>query len=149
MEGCFHMLTEIEGSPIIGVCEGYATAATCVEALDGFRISIVCAFDSGNLGKVGLALQSKYKNARILFLADNDRHLEIGGGQNNGLEAAKNASSKLGATSAWIVPSFANLEPLKELSDWNDLARVHGMPEVRRQIGEGCSRLGVILEKKT
>lgn len=149
MEGCFHALTEIEGSPIIGVCEGYATAATCAEALEGLQIAVLCAFDSGNLGKVGLAIQSKYKNARILFLADNDRHLEVCGGLNNGLEAAKNASNRLGATSTWIAPDFANLEPLKELSDWNDLARVHGMDEVRRQIGEGCPKLGVILEKKT
>lgn len=94
----------------------------------------MCAFNAKNLKPVGIAIKNKYPNARILFLSDNDRHLVAKGSENEGLEASRITSNNLGATSSWVAPDFSNLEPLKEFSDWNDLARVRGISEVRRQI---------------
>ena len=140
--GTFHALSPLHGSPVIGICEGYATSATCAEALEGLAISVVCAFDATNLDKVGKEIHAKYPTAKILFLADNDRHLVQAGLKNKGLEAARMTSNELMATSAWLAPDFANLEPLKGLSDWNDLATVFGIVKVRGQITKFLASIG-------
>lgn len=123
----------MEGAKTVGVCEGYATAATIKEALDGIPIAIVCAFDSDNLAKVGKTIQEAYPNAKIVFLSDNDRHTK----ENIGLNASKIASNMVRNGSTWIAPDFGNLPPLKQLSDFNDLARECGIEEVRKQILKG------------
>jgi phage/plasmid primase-like uncharacterized protein len=130
--GAFHALSPLENAEIIGICEGYATASTCMEALEiaSKPVSVVAAFACWNVAKVGRLIKQRYPNAKILFLADNDRHLS----KNEGLEAAKIAQKECGATSTWLAPSFLNLEPSKALTDWNDLARECGAGEVRSQI---------------
>jgi putative DNA primase/helicase len=142
--GTFHALLPLENRPIIGICEGYATSATCAKALKEIPIAIVCAFDSNNLDAVGQAIHSKYPKAKILFLSDNDRHLVIKGCQNKGLEAPRIASNNIGAMSTCLEPDFANLEPLKRFSDWNDLCREFGMQGVRSQISKFLYGLGWI-----
>lgn len=139
--GAFHALSSLTNVPIIGICEGYGTSATCAEATEHLPIAIVCAFDAANLERVGRAIVSKHPKIKILFLADDDRHLVQADLKNKGLEAARSASNGLGAISTWVAPDFANLGPLKELSDWNDLARVRGIGEVRSQIANHIASL--------
>jgi len=132
--GAFHTLVSLYGATNIGICEGFATSSTCAEALESLGVPVVCAFDASNLMAVGAAIHSKHPTAKILLLADNDRHLVAKGIENKGLEAAKAASNALSPISTWLAPDFANLEPVKELSDWNDLARELGIDKVREQI---------------
>ena len=138
--GAFHALTSLCNQQFIGICEGYATAATCMEALEGLPIAIVCAFDASNLKAVGQALKKQYPESKFVFFADDDRHLEIRGLLNKGLEAARIASNEMCATTIVAYPKFLNSEPLKALSDWNDLGVIEGLSEVRRQVSE---KLGI------
>lgn len=74
--GRFHALGEWPARPAaIGVCEGYATAATVLEGLvDKVEVSMAAAFDAGNLKPVAEALKKRYPGAHIFIFADNDAH---------------------------------------------------------------------------
>lgn len=71
--GRFHLIGRLppEGQPLlIGIAEGYATAATLHEALS---YSIAVAFDAGNIIAVAQAFRRAYPNMRIVIFSDHDR----------------------------------------------------------------------------
>lgn len=109
------------------ICEGFATAVSIHETT-GSRA--VCAFDAGNLEPVGVALRGLYRDARIIYCADNDRFSKEGADKNIGIEKATSAASRIGAEV--IVPHFKSDEG--KPTDFNDLYCIEGLEECRRQL---------------
>lgn len=109
------------------LCEGYSTAATLHEATG---LPVVCAFNAGNLVAVAKTIRKRYPNAMLTVCGDDDRWHEPGA-KNAGREAAFEAVAETGC--GWVLPTFpegAEGEP----TDFNDLAALRGLPEVRRQV---------------
>lgn len=125
--GLFHKLSKPVNGQDIGIAESYVTAASCLE-LSG--IPVVCAFNSGNLAAVAKEIRVRYSNSRIILFADNDRHLE----KNVGVIAAKKAMALAGSNSILACPDFGDIPPFKDATDWNDLIRLKGIDEAKRQI---------------
>lgn len=110
---------------ILGVAEGYATAATAHEAT-GFPVAV--AFDAGNLLPVAKALRGKYPQARIVVFGDDDAGTAQATGKNPGREKATAAARAVDGVA--VLP--AGLPPGG--TDWNDLAGHVGLDAVREQI---------------
>lgn len=126
---------------VILLAEGYATAATLFEATG---LPVVVAFDAGNLMPVAQAIASRYKRARILVCADDDflgkcvhcrKPVAVAaeacahcgqphGCTNAGATAA--AAAALAVDGATIAPVFAEERGERKLTDFNDLAALHG-----------------------
>lgn len=103
--------------PIL-ICEGYATLATIYDAT---QLPTVAAMNCHNIFNVAQALKSKFKNNKIIILADNDLLTE----GNPGLKAANETCKKLGLTGV-LYPNFSRNE---KGSDWNDYCAIHGEDE--------------------
>ncbi len=164
-KGHFHLI----GMPqqLVLVAEGYATGASAHEATG---IPVAIAFDAGNLSPVATALRSRYKDARILVLADDD----AGGkcracgtrvwlpdhsiicpscaAEHKIVNAGVNAASSTAIAvrdCAWVAPVFSDddartayLEHERKITDWNDLHQAEGLHVVRAQIEGHLSALG-------
>lgn len=105
------------------IAEGFATAATVHEATGQ---CVAVAFDAGNLGRVGQALRKKYPASHLIFAADNDVQTP----NNPGVTAARNAAQT--CAGVVLVPEL----PEGSIgTDYNDLAKLQGLEEVKRQIG--------------
>lgn len=126
--GCFHDLTPgVPAESDIYVCEGFATAASVVEAL-GSGARVIAAFDAGNLAVTGAALRSRYGSARIVFCADDDRFGEPG--NNPGLGSARLAATQCGGEVR--TPHFLSLDD--KPTDFNDLHVREGLDSVRASL---------------
>ncbi|WP_221063807.1 AAA family ATPase [Methylomagnum ishizawai] len=101
---------------ILVIAEGVATALSAKEAT-GY--AAVAALSCYGLLKVAKAMQARYPAARLLILAD------IGHGQDKAVEATKTTGAVL------VLPSFPEGS---DGTDFNDLAAVAGLAEVRKQI---------------
>jgi phage/plasmid primase-like uncharacterized protein len=134
-EGLFHCLTPLLNGSTFGIAESYVTAATCYE-LTG--IPTVCAFSCHNLVSVAKSLRQKYRDSRIVFFADNDRHIE----SNQGVLMAQEAFDAIDGFKSLAIPDFEDCEPNKSASDWNDLVQLKGKAFALGQL----SSLGLIKE---
>lgn len=122
-KGAFFVIGDLEASPFILVCEGYATGASLHEAT-GY--AAVVAVDAGNLATVTVALKAIYPHPKtIMVCGDNDRHTDGNPGQKAALAASKKAKARV------CLPAFADDE---EGSDFNDLASLHGPDRVWNEI---------------
>ncbi len=120
--GCFFTLADKPESPL-AICEGYATGASIHEAT-GF--AVVCSMNCGNLLAVSKALREKFPAREIIVCADHDQFTDGNPGVAKADEAAKTIHSKL------AVPKFADVS--KRPTDFNDMAALAGLAEVKRQI---------------
>ncbi|MBE0454856.1 MAG: DNA primase [Roseovarius sp.] len=149
---------------IVLVAEGYATAATLLEATG---LPVAVSFTAGNMQPVGAELRKRYKRARLLFCADDDAYgkcpsckkltpqptetcahcgEEIPKLKNAGVTAADLAALAI-PNSAYVVPTFTDEEARRvkameqgiKISDFNDLQQAETSASVTLQI-EG--RLG-------
>lgn len=133
IKGCMHILGTIDPRGKVYVCEGFATGASIFQAT---WIPTVCAFFSGNLQAVCLALKSRYPEAQITICADNDQwNNHIPG--NPGIDAAKAAAKTSGAV--YRFPSFplssdSSGNSIDRPTDYNDLHILSGLAEVKRQL---------------
>lgn len=156
----FHHLIGGIPTTVLLVAEGYATAATLHEATN---LPVAVCFDAGNIAPVVEAFRKRYWNKiNILICADNDdlaacmecksvinlsEHLEICQScgkahkrTNSGVKSANDAAFLHNA--AVIIPEFPNkidrfnqfLSNKTKLTDFNDLAILHGLHAVRMQI---------------
>lgn len=126
--GNFHIIPFIEAlqdQSTVYIAEGFATAASIHEATG---LSVVVAFDSGNLIHVAKALKSKYNDKAFIICGDDDRFNEKNVGRESAEEAAKAVLGKA------IFPVFKN--PALKLTDFNDLAISDGFETVKNQILE-------------
>jgi len=95
--GCFHLLGEVGEAVLIGLAEGYATAAS-VHMATGMPVAV--AFDAGNLLAAGRAVLALHPSARLVICADDDP--ETPG--NPGRAKAEAAAQELGAVA--VFPQF-------------------------------------------
>ncbi len=141
--GHFHAVgkpQELNGRKVFLLAEGYATAASIHEAT-GHAV-LVC-FDASNLLPVAAAIRERQADAKILIAADNDQWKE----RNTGIEAAMAAARAVGGYVA--VPPFpASAGVLGEggLTDFNDLAQMHGLEAVRAVIETALEAGPVVAE---
>lgn len=145
VEGCYCALTSPPPVPTdtIALCEGFATGATIFEATG---IPTIVAFNAGNLLPVAKSMRSKYPTSAILICADNDQWTETPV-KNPGVYFATIAAETIGNARV-VVPDFP-AEPAGGNTDWNDYAKIHGLPRVREIIlshrtsaGEGQTSAG-------
>jgi putative DNA primase/helicase len=130
-DGLFHILQKPADGQLIGIAEGYATAATCLEL---GNLPTVCAFSSENLLATTRAILKLFPASPILIFADNDQHLVVRGMHNNGVEKAKEAQGlDLGRISI-AAPDFGDVASGKDATDWNDLVRIRGREVAEEQI---------------
>lgn len=118
--GAHFVIGDLEASPFILVCEGYATGATLHEATN---YAVAVAFDAGNLAAVTAALKALYPHPKtIMVCGDNDhRKTDVNTGRKAALAVSKKAKVRV------CLPEFAEGE---EGSDFNDLAELHGLDRV-------------------
>lgn len=117
--GCFHALAELAGAEVIGLAEGYATAASCQMA-SGW--AMVAGIDSGNLPKVAAALREQYPSARLMLCGDDD---PVAPG-NPGRSKAELAAKQCGGVAVFPAGDAGK--------DWNDLHVASGLEDVREQL---------------
>ncbi len=121
--GAHFVIGDLEESPFILICEGYATAATVHEAT-GYAAVMAC--DAGNLANVTAALKALYPHPKVLMVCgDNDRRTDGNPGQKAALAVSKKAKVRV------CIPDFADDE---DGSDFNDLAALHGIDRVWNEI---------------
>lgn len=128
VDNLFHFLRPVVDGEPFGVAESYVTAATCFE-LTG--IPTVCVFSSNYLVSGSLILRERYASSKIILFADNDKHL---GPKNIGLKKALEAKIALKDNVSIAVPDFGSIDASKDASDWNDLVRLKGVAEAKRQL---------------
>jgi len=129
LSGAFHVIGP--ESKTVYICEGYSTGASIHEAT-GKRV--YCAFSAHNVVKVAEALRLATPGLKIIIAGDDDQYQ----GKNAGRIAAEKAAQKI---RTWAVfPTFKDLTG--NPTDFNDLARLEGLDEVKRQLeAVGTSRL--------
>jgi phage/plasmid primase-like uncharacterized protein len=123
--GLFGIGGSAEG-PVL-IAEGFSTSATIHQAT-GF--TIVVAFDSGNLPAVAAIVRDQFPNGEILICADDDWKVDGNPGVSKAGEAAGNISAKL------VIPDFGQATRTEGDTDFNDVAKLLGEAEVKRQIDE-------------
>ncbi len=112
------------------VCEGFATAASIHEATG---LSTFVAFNATNLIHVAKWIRSKLPNAKIIIAADDDRWTS---------KPVANPGMHYGSQAAIAVngllrhPYFKKGFPDRP-TDFNDLAKLYGLGEVKQQIEHG------------
>jgi len=127
--GCYFSIGTTKESPVLCICEGYATGASIHEAT-GFPV--VVAFNAGDLLPVSKAIRKKYPDLRIVICADDDYLTKIGGKLvNPGLTQANEAANAVGAAVA--APVFGENRGEKN-TDFNDMHQAHGLDFVRECI---------------
>ncbi len=129
-QGCMAWIGYPRDGQPIALVEGFATGVTVHQALG---CAVAVAFDAGNLEPVAREVKRAYPQSALAILGDNDRSLVAAGKANKGVESARAAAQSVDAS--WAVPHFEAADPLS-LSDWNDLAGVHGPPQVQSQMAE-------------
>ena len=117
-KGCYYLIAGATDTVV--VAEGFATGASCHEAT-GHTVAV--AFSAGNLAAVACVMRQKFRAARIVIAGDNDK-------SGTGQKAAHDA--------AFGVDGFVAM-PADIGSDWNDIARIHGVAAVRSGIEAGQS----------
>jgi putative DNA primase/helicase len=128
VKGCYYGIGSMASTMCIA--EGFATAATIHEATG---LPVAVAFYAGNLLPVALNLRAKYPDARIVLCADDD----IATTGNPGVTAAEEAALEIGG--AMVYPEFGSERP-SGVTDYNDLAQLRGIEEVKRQLGRLAER---------
>jgi len=83
--GLWHLVgsagSETDPPPVVLLAEGYATAATLLEAT-GYPVAV--AFDAGNLAHVAKALRQRWPAALLIVAGDDDRNTQAKTGTNPG-----------------------------------------------------------------
>ncbi len=125
--GAFFSVADKPDGPLV-IAEGYATAASIAEAT-GF--ATVAGMNCGNLPAVAVALRAKWPAREFILAADSDQWTAGNPGLTEATKAAKATSARL------AVPSFP--DAASRPTDFNDLARIEGRAEVRRQIESAAS----------
>lgn len=117
--GCFHALAELAGAEVIGLAEGYATAASCQMAAGW---AMVAGIDSGNLPKVAASLRELNPTARLMLCGDDDPDAP----GNPGRTKAELAARQCGGVAVFPTGDAGK--------DWNDLHVAGGLDAVREQL---------------
>lgn len=98
VSGCYHLIGLI--ADIVCIAEGFSTAAS-IHMATGYPV--VVAFNSNNLMPVGQNIRALYPDIKIIYCADNDRHLELEGKANDGMVKAYAAAQATGGLFCYPV----------------------------------------------
>lgn len=128
-QGNFFMIDQdkVKDSKTIYLAEGFATAATINIATDK---PVAVSFDAGNIEHVLKNLKTTHPDKEFIIAADNDLWKE----NNIGKEKAELAAQKYGAKV--ILPKFTLAHKDEMPTDFNDLHKLEGISEVRRQLDQ-------------
>lgn len=148
-KGNFHLISNEKFDDLSGrvlVTEGYATGATLHEATG---LSVIVAFDSGNLSPVCEAIKKANFKIKIIVCADDD-YLTDG---NPGINSAKKAAGLVNGEV--VVPDFVidgiDIRKGKKLTDFNDLAchTDDGLNIIKEQINanKNCQKNNYLKKK--
>jgi len=110
----------------IYIAEGFATAATIFEALQG-KNTVLAAFNAGNLKPVAEVVREKYPERQIIILADNDHRTEGNPGMTKGHEAAQAVDGSI------VWPEFYSDDPG---TDFNDMKQAQGSEAVKARLDQ-------------
>ncbi len=137
-QGNFFLITQNDNKNLkqekeLYLAEGFATAVSIHQATN--KPVAVC-FDAGNIEHVLKNLKSVHPDKQFIIAADND----LWGKENTGRTKAELAARKYNVK--MIIPEFNKIAvsefkkiyPNKNPTDFNDLHKVSGINEVRRQI---------------
>mgnify|MGYP000099467082 FL=1 len=124
VKGCFFPIGTPEDTLIL--CEGYATGASIHEATSE---PVAVCFNSGNIKEVAKELSAKYPRAKIIIAGDDDHKREQNIGRIKAIEAAKHIGSST------VFPKF-DASYNEGCTDFNDLHRLCGLKEVKKQINK-------------
>lgn len=135
--GCSCRLGTVDAalSPLLLVCEGYATGLT-VRMATHRQYPVFVALDAGNLHHVVPMLRGLYPRSRILIAGDDDwktrdrRTQEL---TNPGRTAALSVAKQVPGCD-FVVPVFSCAERGPKDTDFNDLHRLQGLDAVRQQL---------------
>ena len=122
VKGCFLMLGVPERVLIIS--EGYSTGVSIYSATSE---CVAICFNAGNIKEVAKELSSKYPSTKIIIAGDDDHRNKQNIGRVKAIEAAKH----IGATT--VFPKF-DITYDESCTDFNDLHRLCGINEVKKQI---------------
>lgn len=131
IQGCWFNLDITADGPLV-VAEGYATGASVHEATGW---ATVCAMNAGNIPAVVAAHRKMQPSRNILIAADDDQFTDGNPGKTKAEIAAKAANATA------ILPVFSDEVMADKPTDFNDLHRLAGISEVKRQMVEGA-RMG-------
>lgn len=120
---------EINDKHPILICEGYATGAKIYQ-LTG--LPTFCAMTSNNIASVAKAIKAKFKDRRVIIMADDDRETEAARGFNPGITAGQNAVNADLAV-AFLAPPFTDPS---QGTDWDDYALAVGDKQAREDMTE-------------
>jgi len=128
LTGCFFTVADKPDGALV-IAEGFATGASVHEATG---LATVAAMNCGNLLAVAQALRAKWPEREIIIAADNDAFTTGKKRKpcNPGVEKASETARAVGARLA--VPKFKDVS--SEPTDFNDLARLEGLSEVKLQV---------------
>ena len=126
------------GEPVI-IAEGFATAATMREATG---LTVLAAFDSGNLLEVARAVRGADPARLIIMAADNDHHLPRRAVPLPNVGEAKATAAAAAVGGVVLMPGFTAADPG---TDWNDYAAQHGKDAVRKLAQDALQGHGVTL----
>lgn len=130
MGGSWGLIGGLLRTGILLLCEGFATAASLHEST---QLPVAYAFSANNIGKAAKEIRKKYPSLKVLICADDDYLTEQNTGGNPGVDAAQLAASEI-EMAAWTKPDFVidgkDLRDGKKLTDFNDLAKLTGLPLV-------------------
>lgn len=110
---------------VILISEGYATAATLFEAT-GF--TSIMAVNCGNMLPVASLIKKQHQDSTIIICADNDCYKDEK--KNPGVENAISIKEKINCLVC--IPRFKDVT--SKPTDFNDLANIEGIDEVKNQI---------------
>ncbi len=132
--GCFFQIGNASATGTVVLCEGYATGASIHEATG---LTVIVAFDAGNLKPAAHELRRRWPACEIVVAADNDRwtvptaenpHVM----ENPGVTHARELVEALPVRTRLCIPEFSSLDG--KPTDFNDLAKLDGLAAVRQQI---------------
>lgn len=118
-KGCCHVIGQINPLEAFVICEGYATGCTIHEAT---KMTVVVAFDAGNLMPVAKAMRDAYKKCQIIIASDNDQ-------SQTGQKAAAGVAAK--------IPDCVVVTPSETGEDFNDLYIRIGLDAVKAAFNGG------------
>lgn len=135
--GCCTRLGVVEPdlTPLLMVCEGYATGLTARMAVRR-QHPVFVALDAGNLAHVVPLLRTLYPRQRILLLADDDwqtKDQHTGQLINPGRSAARAVARQVPGCD-FVTPVFDSARREMKDTDFNDLHIRQGLDAVRGQL---------------
>jgi hypothetical protein len=121
------------------ICEGYATGASLFMSTGW---TVACAMNCGNLETVAKSFRFRYPERTLLIAADNDQFTPDNPGLTKGKAAARSAKALLS------FPEFADEALAEKPTDFNDLHRLAGLREVKRQVHQSFPILKLLSERE-